>query len=519
MRTPDGKKNLAGPGSDGGALLQMRGIVVAYGSLLANDGVDLEVQKGEIHALLGENGAGKTTLMKALVGLAPLTRGTIAFDQADIASPSPAVARAVGIGMVHQHFMLIPTLTVAQNVCIGLRSEGFPFPDYRRVSARLERLSEEYQLKVNPAARVSDLSVGEQQRVEIIKTLYRGARLLVLDEPTSVLIPQEIEGLFGVIRSLSAQGTSVIFISHKLNEVMSISRNITILRAGRVAATRKTAETEPRELARLMVGREMQSLPRTAPVPAGAPLVARVEGLRYTDPRGVEKLAGIDLGIRTGEIHGIAGVDGNGQVELARILAGILGASSGKIWLDGKDITRMKPAARVRSGLAYIPGDRQRTGLVMDLPVSDNLMLKASGLPPFAVRGFLNFRKIRELVDSSIRDYDIRCSDPGQEVRTLSGGNQQKLVLARELRAAPRLIVAVQPTHGLDVGATQYVQSMLQEQRRRGCAILLITTELDEVLSLSNRVSVIYEGKLMGTFDADAADRESIGLLMAGKSA
>jgi general nucleoside transport system ATP-binding protein len=495
----------------------MRGIVVAYGSLLANDDVDLEVHRGEIHALLGENGAGKTTLMKALVGLAPLSSGTIEFDRQDISSISPVVARNAGIGMVHQHFMLIPTLTVAQNVCIGLRTEGFPFPDYKKVSARLQGLSAEYHLKVDPGARVSDLSVGEQQRVEIIKILYRGARLLVLDEPTSVLIPQEIDGLFAVIRGLAAQGTSVIFISHKLNEVMSISRNVTILRAGKVAATRKTAETDARELARLMVGHDMTTLSAAEPVPAGAPRVARIENLHYTDPRGVRRLRGIDLDIRAGEIHGIAGVDGNGQVELARIIAGILPASSGKVWLDGKDITRMNPSRRVRSGLAYIPGDRQRTGLVMDLPVSDNLILKASDQAPFSAHGFLNFKRIRELVDSSIRDYDIRCSDAEQEVRTLSGGNQQKLVLARELRAEPRLIVAVQPTHGLDVGATQYVQSMLQEQRRKGCAILLITTELDEVLILSNRISVIYEGRLMGTFDRDATDRESIGLLMAGR--
>ena len=495
----------------------MRGIVVAYGSLVANDNIDLEVKRGEIRALLGENGAGKTTLMKALVGLAPLRSGTLELNGQTMTDISPVAARNAGIGMVHQHFMLIPTLTVVQNVCIGLRSAGYPFPDSRKVSASLQDLSEQYKLKVNPAARVSDLSVGEQQRVEILKTLYRGAMLLVLDEPTSVLIPQEIDGLFEIIRSLSALGTAVIFISHKLNEVMSISQTVTVLRNGRVAATRATRETSARELARLMVGRDMEDLPAALSLAASAPLVARIKGLRYVDPRGVSKLRGIDLDIHAGEIHGIAGVDGNGQVELARIVAGILPPSSGTVLLDGKDITRLNPAKRIQAGLAYIPADRQRSALAMELSVFDNLMLKASDRPPFAAHGFLNFTRLKELVDASVRDYDIRCTSTGQLVRTLSGGNQQKLVLARELRANPRLIVAVQPTHGLDVSATHYVHSMLLEQRRKGCAILLISTELDEILSLSNRLSVIYEGSLSATFDRAQANRETLGLLMAGK--
>ena len=501
----------------------MRGIVVAYGELLANDAIDLDVGAGEIHALLGENGAGKTTLMKALVGLAPMKHGDIVFGGKAIPPGSPAGARAAGIGMVHQHFMLIPTLTVAQNVCIGLRADpstgirGSPFPDYRKVSDRLADLSRRFQLEVDPAALVADLSVGEQQRVEILRTLFRGARLLVLDEPTSVLIPREIDGLFDIIRMLSSEGTAVIFISHKLTEVMTISHNVTILRHGKVAATRAAAETSPRELARLMVGRDMAGLPAVETVAAGSQTVLRTEDLRYTDARGVKKLQGIDLDIRAGKIHGIAGVDGNGQVELSRILAGILTASSGRILLEGRDITRHSPRKRIRAGLAYVPGDRQRTGLAMDLSVSDNLLLKASDQPPFARGGFLHFGRIAAMVEDSIREYDVRCTSSAQEVRTLSGGNQQKLVLARELRAAPRLIVAEQPTHGLDVGATHYVHSMLLEQRRKGCAILLISTELDEVLSLSNRVSVLYEGRLMGTFDHDQADRQSVGLLMAGR--
>lgn len=499
-------------------LLRMKGMVVAYGSLLANDHIDLEVGRGEIHALLGENGAGKTTLMKALVGLAPIKEGKIFFNRQEIKDASPNTARAVGIGMVHQHFMLIPTLTVAQNVCIGLRSAGYPFPDYRKVAAKIQILSEQYQLKVNPNSLVADLSVGEQQRVEIIKALYRGAKLLILDEPTSVLIPQEIEGLFGIIRHLSSQGTSVIFISHKLNEVMSISSRITVLRQGKLAADLNTAETNPKELARLMVGKDMESLPETQPVDENAPAILRIENLRYSDLHGIERLRGVSLAIHAGEIHGIAGVDGNGQVELARLLAGIISSGHGRVWLDEKEITHYDPSNRIQAGMAYIPGDRQQTGLVMDLSITENLILEMNARQPFSNHGFLNFKEIKKLAADSIRNYDIRCMSPDQEVATLSGGNQQKLVLARELFRNPRLIIAVQPTRGLDIGATQFVHSVLLEQKKRGCAVLLISTELEEVLNLSDQISVMYEGRIMGTFGRGKADKETLGLLMAGKT-
>lgn len=506
------------PSTDTEPLLRMQGIVVAYGSLVANDHIDLAVPNGEIHALLGENGAGKTTLMKALVGLAPILEGKIFFNHQEIAKASPSTAQEVGIGMVHQHFMLIPTLTVAQNVCIGLRSAGYPFPNYKKVGERVTELSEQFQLKVNPNDRVADLSVGEQQRVEIIKALYRGAKLLILDEPTSVLIPQEIDGLFNIIHHLSAQGTAVIFISHKLNEVMTISNKITVLRQGKVAANIDTADTNPNELARLMVGKEMEQLPSTPIYSEKAASVLKVESLRYTDSRKVQKLREVDLQVHEGEIHGIAGVDGNGQVELARILAGVLPSDSGRIWLNSKEITHFSPSGRIHAGLAYIPGDRQRTGLVMDLSLVENMILELNSRPPFSNHGFLNFKEIKKFTDESIRDYDIRCTDPEQEAGTLSGGNQQKLVLARELFRNPRLIIAVQPTRGLDIGATQFIHSVLLQQKMKGCAILLISTELDEILTLSDRISVIYEGRIMGTFARGKADKESLGLLMAGKT-
>lgn len=508
----------ANPNAVAEPLLRMQGMVVAYGSFLANDHIDLDVPGGEIHALLGENGAGKTTLMKALVGLAPVKEGRIFFNQKEIVKTSPGIAQDAGIGMVHQHFMLIPTLTVVQNICIGLRSAGYPFPNYKKVAARILELSEKYQLKVDPYDRVMDLSVGEQQRVEIIKTLYRGAKLLILDEPTSVLIPQEIDGLFNIIRNLSAQGTAVIFISHKLNEVMTISSRITVLRQGRVAANLNTAETNPQELARLMVGKEMESLPSLTAVSEKAPSVLKVESLHYSDAHHVEKLRGVDLQIHDGEIHGLAGVDGNGQVELARILAGILPSRSGKVWLDSKEITHYDPSKRIQAGMAYIPGDRQQTGLVMDLSLEENMILELNASQPFARYGFLNFKEINKFTGEAIHDYDIRCKDPDQQVGTLSGGNQQKLVLARELYRNPRLIIAVQPTRGLDIGATQFIHSVLLKQKMKGCAILLISTELEEVITLSDRISVIYEGRMMGSFARGKVDKESLGLLMAGKS-
>lgn len=499
-------------------LLIMKDIVVCYGSFVANDHIDLKVDRGEIHALLGENGAGKTTLMKALVGLVKPVSGKIVFEGNEVEIESPIKAQEIGIGMVYQHFMLIPTLTVAQNVCIGLRSAGYPFPDLKKVSMKIRELSNQYNLLVDPESKVSQLSVGVQQRVEIIKALYRGAKLLVLDEPTSVLTPQETEGLFEIIHNLSKKGNSIIFISHKLNEVMAISHHITILRQGKLAALRNTQETNARELARLMVGRDIGNLKVNYSGAANLTKVTEIENLHYTDKRGVQILHGVDLNICEGEIHGIAGVDGNGQEELAQILAGLIPLKNGKIWLNGKDISNASPAKRIQAGLAYIPGDRQRTGLVMDLSITENSMLELNTQSPYSKWGFLNFREISQLTQTLIQSYDIRCQDPNQTVATLSGGNQQKLVLARELFRDPRFIIAMQPTHGLDVGATEYVHSMLLQQKKRGCAILLISTELDEVLSLSDRVSVMYEGQIMGTFNHDQADKETVGLLMAGKT-
>ncbi len=497
-------------------LLQMQGITVRFGDLVANDAVDLIVERGEVRALLGENGAGKSTLMKALVGLVRPQAGGILLEGKSLQIRSPVDAMAHGIGMVHQHFMLIPPLTVAQNVCIGLRSAGYPFPDLKRVSADIRSLADQFGLQVDPDQRVSQLSVGAQQRVEILKALYRGAEILILDEPTSVLTPQETENLFVVIRNLVQQRNAVIFISHKLNEVMAISQHVTVLRKGKVVATRRTDQTTSQELAQLMVGRAVVLPTLDQPVSkAVAPLV-EISKLQYQDARRIEILRGINLDIRPGEIHGLAGVDGNGQEELASILAGIIPSSAGTITFDNRDFTNSSPSQRIAAGMAHIPGDRQRTAIVMDMPVVDNCILEVHGQKPYARYGFLQFKQIAAMAQNLIETYDIRCRDQQQLAATLSGGNQQKLVLARELFREPRFIIATQPTRGLDVGAIAFVFAQLLAQRARGCAILLISTELDEILALSDRISVIYEGRIMGTVTRPNADRAALGLMMAG---
>lgn len=498
--------------------LQMRDIVVRFGSLIANDHISLDVQKNQVHALLGENGAGKTTLMKVLAGLIRPRSGEIFFDNQKVEIHSPETAMHLGIGMVHQHFMLIPTLTVAQNVSLGLKSVGYPFPNLRKVEAEISALAEKYGLGIDPQIKVAELSVGAQQRVEIIKALFRGAHLLILDEPTSVLTPQETEGLFEVIDSLTKKDTSVIFISHKLNEVMSISNKITILRQGRVVTTLPTQQTNPEELARLMVGHEIAG-PKVTPVAANHPRpVVKIQGLEYTDQRNLKVINGIDLDIHEGEIHGIAGVDGNGQDEFSRILAGLLHPNRGKITLNDQDITRATPLRRIQAGMAHIPGDRQHIGLIMDFSVAENCYLVVNHQAPYSRWGLMNYRETGKLVENMIRTYDIRCQNSQQIASTLSGGNQQKLILARELFRVPNFIIAMQPTHGLDVGATEYVQNMLVAQRERGAAILLISTELDEITALSDRISVMYEGRIMGTVSRGQYKKEQLGLWMAGKS-
>ncbi|MCL4458939.1 MAG: ABC transporter ATP-binding protein [Chloroflexi bacterium] len=497
-------------------IVRMTGITEAFPGVLANDHIDFTVEAGEVHALLGENGAGKTTLMNILYGLYQPDEGEIYINGQRVVLHSPKDAINLGMGMVHQHFMLIPPFSVAENIVLALKSSREPFlDDSSLVAKRISDLATKYCLSVDPEARIWQLSVGQQQRVEILKSLYRGARLLILDEPTAVLTPQEVKELLQVLRSLVAQGNSVIFITHKLDEVMQVSDRVTVLRDGKVVGTLKTADASKRGLARMMVGREMLSRLAKKPLEAG-PLVLEVKDLLVLNDKRLPAVKDVSLTVRRGEILGIAGVDGNGQRELSQAITGLREVASGRIYFHGQDITGGSPQHFIALGGAHIPEDRYEMGLIMDFDLAENAILGVLDKPPFAKGLFLDQSAIEEHAQNLIVQYDVRTPSISVLARNLSGGNAQKLLLARELSRSPSLIVAVQPTRGLDVGATEYVQQQLVEHRNRGAAVLLISTELDEILMLSDRVAVMYEGGIMGVISSDHIDIEEIGLMMAG---
>jgi len=496
-------------------ILEMRGITKRFPGTVANDGIDLDVRSGEVHALLGENGAGKSTLMNILYGLIGPDEGEILVDgqRAVIRDPTDAIRR--GIGMVHQHFMLVPVLTVAENVILGQETVGLPgMLDLREAETRIAALADQLGFEIDPRVRIDQLSVGHQQRVEILKALYRGARLLVLDEPTAVLTPQETEEIFGVLRRLKGEGTSIVFISHKLDEVLAIADRVTVIRRGKVVGTRIPAETSERELAELMVGRAVSLVVDRGQSHPGD-VVLSVEGLHVKDDRGNESVAGVDLEIRGGEILGIAGVAGNGQDELVEALVGLRKPSTGRVRLAGKDCTGKSTRDMRARDIAYVPGDRHRFGLVLTYPIDDNLILTAYHEAPYA-RGFLrNDRAIGETAKELIPQFDIRTPSAATRASALSGGNQQKVVVAREFSGVISLLVLDQPTRGLDVGSIEFIHKQVIAKRDAGAAVLLVSAELDEVLELSDRVAVMYRGRLVATYDAEEAERERIGLLMA----
>ncbi len=495
--------------------LKMRDIVKRFPGVLANDQVNFEVRAGEIHALLGENGAGKTTLMRILYGLYQPDEGEILINDQPSTLRSPADAIRQGIGMIHQHFMLVPTLSVAANVAMGLPSSRGLLLDLDRVTERLQRLSEAYHLQVHPEAVVWQLAVGEQQRVEILKTLYRGADLLILDEPTAVLTPQEVDELFITLRRMAQEGHSLIFISHKLHEVMSISDRVTVLRGGRVVQTLETAQTNRQELARLMVGREVLLRVEQEPVELG-PVQLRLQNLSVMGDKGLPAVRGVNLEIYAGEILGIAGVSGNGQREMAEAIGGLREPFQGQVWIDQTDVTGWKPNRLIPQGLAYIPEERLREGAIKEFSVEENLMLKDHIKPPFARGIFLDFARIAEHTQKLIRDFKIKTPSRHTPLVTLSGGNIQKLILARELSRRPRVLIAAQPTRGVDIGSTEYIHQTLLKQRNEGTAILLISEDLDEVRNLSDRIAVMYEGQVMGVVKRGQATVEQLGLMMAG---
>ena len=498
-----------------GLALSMCGVTKRFPGVLANDRVDFDLAPGEIHALFGENGAGKSTLMRILYGLYRPDEGEIRLRGDPVAITSPAVAIQQGIGMIHQHFMLVPTLTVAENAALGVKSSRGPLTDLGRVSRRIRELSQTYGLKVDPEAYIWQLSVGERQRVEIIKALYRDVSLLVLDEPTAVLTPQEVRDLFAVLKRLVADGLSIVFISHKVSEVLELSRRVTVLRAGRKIATVFGADVTADELAEMMVGHEVGAV-RLPPGGQPGAIGLAVTGLRVIGDRGTETVRGLSLQVRSGEIVGIAGVSGNGQREFAEAVAGLRQPVSGRVEINGTDVTGMHPRAVRETGLAYVPEERMRDALIGDFTVAENLMLVSGADPAYARWGFLRTRAIRRHCRQLVTEFDVRTPGLDTPAHNLSGGNIQKLIMARELSGSPRALLVAQPTRGIDVAASAYIHQRLIGQRASGTAVLVISEDLDEVMSISDRILVIYEGAIISEVDPRTTSREAIGLLMAG---
>jgi simple sugar transport system ATP-binding protein len=496
-------------------ILALEGITKRFPGVLANDHIDFDLLPGEVHALLGENGAGKSTLMNILYGLYTPDEGRILLRGEPIDLGSTKAAIEHGIGMVHQHFMLIPVMTVAENIVLASepRRAGVLL-DYDAADRRVNELSERYGLAVDPDARIDRISVGQQQRVEILKALYRGAEILVLDEPTAVLTPQEAQELFEIIRSLKAQGKSIIFISHKLNEVLEIADRITTLRRGKLVDTVASAGATEEGLAKMMVGREVLLRVDKKPAQPGKPLL-EVENLSVFDDRGLESVKDVSFTVRGGEILGLAGVDANGQAELIDAIAGLRHAAAGRIVLDGEEITHASARAVLDAGVGHIPEDRHRRGLVLPFSLTENLGLHSYRQQPNSRYGFLRLGAMLDRAKRLLTEFDVRGGMPTTPAFALSGGNQQKVVLAREIDANPKVLIAAQPTRGLDVGAIEFVHRRLVEQRDAGRAVFLVSLELEEILSLSDRILVIYEGRIAGEFPPTATE-EQLGFAMTG---
>jgi len=492
-------------------------MVKKFGDFTANDKINFTVHRGEVHALLGENGAGKTTLMNVLYGLYKPTSGSIRINGKRLDVSDPNVAIKNGIGMVHQHFMLVEPFTVTQNIILGNETtRAFDMLDLKRAEKEVEALSRQYGLAVDPKALIQDLSVGSQQRVEILKTLYRGARILILDEPTAVLTPQEIQELAGIIRNLTREGKSIIIITHKLKEIKQMADFCTIIRRGKYIDTVDVKKITEEELASKMVGREISfKVEKESKTPGEVAL--QIENLLVEDSRGIPVVNGLSLELHKGEILGIAGIDGNGQTELIEALTGLRKVKAGSIKTRGKDITNLPPTKLINHHrISHIPEDRQKRGLVFEFDISENLILETYFKPRFS-RWFTMIRKnIFENAQTLIRRFDVRPRNPGLHAKALSGGNQQKMIIAREVGNKPEILVAAQPTRGLDVGAIEYVHKTLVRQRNEGKAVLLVSFELDEVINVSDRIAVIFDGKIVGILDAEDADEKKIGLMMVG---
>ncbi|NYF24289.1 ABC transporter ATP-binding protein [Sporosarcina sp. JAI121] len=498
-------------------VIEMLNIRKEFGNFVANDDITLQLEKGEIHALLGENGAGKSTLMNVLFGLYQPEGGEIRVRGKAVAITDPNVANNLGIGMVHQHFMLVENLTVTENIILGNEPKKMGMINVKDAAKKVAEISKLYGLDVDPYAKIEDISVGMQQRVEILKTLYRGAEILIFDEPTASLTPQEITELISIMKKLISEGKSIIIITHKLQEIMDVSDRVTIIRKGKGIGTVITSETDPEELATLMVGRQVTFKTEKGPsYPAEE--VLRVENLVVEDYRKIPKVKGLNLSVRKGEIVGIAGIDGNGQSELIEAITGLRKVKSGKVFLDSKDVTGKKPREITESGLGHIPQDRHKHGLVLDFSVGYNVALQTYYKAPLSKNSIVNYKLVSKKAKEIIEMYDVRTQGEHEFARALSGGNQQKLIIGREVDRNPELLIAALPTRGLDVGAIEFIHKRLIEQRDNGKAVLLISFELDEVMNVSDRIAVIYDGIIVDTVIPAETTEQQLGLLMAGQT-
>lgn len=498
-------------------VIEMLNITKQFGNFRANDNITLQLRKGEIHALLGENGAGKTTLMNVLFGLYQPEEGEIRVNGKKVNVTNPNVANDLGIGMVHQHFMLVENLTVTENIILGNEPKKMGVVNIKDAAKKVAEISNTYGLNVDPHAKIEDISVGMQQRVEILKTLYRGANILIFDEPTASLTPQEIQELIGIMKKLITEGKSIILITHKLQEIMDVSDRVTVIRKGQGIGTVVTSETNPEELATLMVGRQVTFKTEKGPANPQED-VLNIENLVVVDYRGVEKVKGLNLSVRKGEIVGLAGIDGNGQSELIEAIAGLRKVKSGKITINSKDITGLKPRKITEAGLGHIPQDRHKHGLVLDFSVGYNAALQEYYHAPYSKNGLMNYDVISTKAKTIIEEYDVRTQGEHELSRALSGGNQQKLIIGREVSRDPDLLIAALPTRGLDVGAIEFIHKRLIEQRDKGKAVFLISFELDEVMNVSDRIAVIHDGQIVDTVIPSETDEQELGLLMAGHS-
>ncbi|WP_429079552.1 ABC transporter ATP-binding protein [Brassicibacter mesophilus] len=495
----------------------MKNITKIFPGVVANDNVNFSLKKGETHVLLGENGAGKTTLMNILYGLYQPTSGEIYINGELNKIKDPNVAIENGIGMVHQHFMLVPPFTIAENIILGTepsKHKGLKL-DMKKAIKDVMKISDEFGLAVDPNAKIQDISVGMQQRVEILKALYKGADILILDEPTAVLTPQEIEELGVILDSLKSQGKSIILITHKLKEVMSMSDRVTVVRRGKVIDTLNTVDTNTDELAELMVGRKVNLVVEKEKVETGHTIL-EVKGLKAKDNRGLPAIQGIDFEVKAGEILAIAGVDGNGQTELVEVLTSLRPAVGGSIKINGKDITKASTREVIESGVGHIPEDRHKRGLVLSHSLAENMILGNHHEEPFSKNGIMDYNMIHEHAKDLISEFDVRTPSEEVTAKSLSGGNQQKVIIARELNRDPALLIASQPTRGLDVGAIEFVHKRLVDQRNSGKGVLLVSLELDEVMALADRIAVIYDGKIVGILNAEDATEKKLGIMMAG---